>query len=330
MSSDPKKPRILLGTSGYSFPDWVGRFYPEGTPSSKMLTLYAREFSTVEVNATYYRIPPPSTLHAMEKKTPEGFEFVIKAHHDMTHERSLDPELYASFARAVEPVAEAGKLHGIMAQFPYGFRRAPENEAFLLELKRRLPEAPLFIEFRHRSWIEEEVFQRLDAAGIGYVSVDEPDLPGLVPPIARVTGGAGGSAGAGAVGGAGAGIGYVRLHGRNKENWFRHPERGRPDRPRGADREPGTAPVTAPRADRDYGPLFAADAPAPTPGPSGASSDRYDYLYSKADLEEWVVKIKEMTLKAKKTFVFFNNCHVGQAATGAKLMRRLLEGEGLL
>jgi uncharacterized protein YecE (DUF72 family) len=336
--------KILLGTSGYSFPDWVGRFYPAGIERSQMLDFYAREFPAVEVNATYYRIPPPSTLRAMERKTPPGFEFVIKTHHDMTHERSLDPDLYETFARSVMPIVEAGKLHGFMAQFPYSFRRTPENEAFLVELKRRLPDAPLFVEFRHRSWVEESgaggaagggasaggdvrggpIWPLLDAAGIGYVSVDEPDLPGLVPPIARVTGPER--------------IGYVRLHGRNKENWFAHPERGRPDRgegrptARGAGK--GAAPVTA--SSRDYGPLFsgedaaAGSAHAAKPGPSGASSDRYDYLYSEAELQEWVGKIREMTAKAKKTFVFFNNCHVGQAATGAKLMRRLLEGEGLL
>jgi uncharacterized protein YecE (DUF72 family) len=67
----------------------------------------------------------------------------------------------------------------------------------------------------------------------------------------------------------------------------------------------------------------------PAPG-GGKSGDRYDYLYSEPELREWVEKIREMTAKAKKTFVFFNNCHVGQAASGAKLMRRLLEGEGLL
>ncbi len=148
------------------------------------------------------------------------------------------------------------------------------------------------------------------------MSVDEPDLPGLVPPVARVTGE----------------VGYVRLHGRNKENWWGPESRasGRPDGSRGRKR-PGTT-----EAPTEYGPLFAsaaaetealhaADAPAPR-----ASGDRYDYLYSEPELREWVEKIREMTAKAKKTFVFFNNCHVGQAASGAKLMRRLLEGEGLL
>ena len=124
------------------------------------------------------------------------------------------------------------------------------------------------MEFRHGSWAEESVWDRLDAEGIGYVSVDEPDLPGLVPPVARVTGPAR--------------IGYVRLHGRNKENWWRNPERGRPDRGRGSGVQAGEGrraaePVTA----AEYGPLFAAAAPPPAPGPSGTSSDRYDYLYPK-------------------------------------------------
>jgi uncharacterized protein YecE (DUF72 family) len=345
---------ILIGTSGYSFLDWVGPFYPPGTEKSRMLDFYARHFPAVEVNATYYRIPPPSTLHAMERKTPEGFQFVVKAHHDMTHDQSLDSEIYRVFARAVEPLRMAGKLSGFLAQFPYGFRRTARNEEFLVEMKLRLPEAPLWVEFRHASWIRDDVFAWMDEQGIGYVSVDEPDLPGLVPPVARATGPGP----------------YVRFHGRNKENWWRNPERGRPDRggemrsrplepaaeayaPGGTD--PGTrararAKVQA-RAQADFGPLFARESPAggegggaggpsggaggegaeaPAPGPSGTSSDRYDYLYSEAELQEWVQKIRELAAKSKKTFVFFNNCHVGQAATGAKLMRRLLEGEGLL
>jgi uncharacterized protein YecE (DUF72 family) len=311
---------ILIGTSGYSFPDWVGPFYPPGTDRGKMLDHYVRHFPAVEVNATYYRIPPPSTLHSMERKTPPGFEFVVKAHHDMTHERSLDPELYRSFARSVEPLQAAGKLSGVLAQFPYAFRRTRENETFLVELKQRLPDAPLFVEFRHSSWVRDDLFPWLEGEGLGYVSVDEPDLPGLVPPIARATGQ----------------LGYVRLHGRNKENWWRSDtgtkefagSDARRRRERGGRR---------PRSDAEYGPLFSADtAPADTAGTGGPpqarpwSGDRYDYLYSEAELKEWVEKIRELSTKAKKTFVFFNNCHVGQAATGAKLMRRLLEGEGLL
>jgi len=315
---------ILIGTSGYSFPDWVGPFYPPGTDRRQMLDYYAHEFRAVEVNSTYYRIPPPSTIDAMERKTPPGFEFVVKVHHDMTHERSLDPDLYRSFTRAVDPLRMAGKLSGVLAQFPYAFRRSPENQSFLVEMKRRLPDAPLFVEFRHASWIRDDLFPWLEEHGLGYVSVDEPELPGLVPPVARATGD----------------VGYVRFHGRNKANWWGAGE-GRGGVSAGQSSSP--APRRSARPIPSYGPLFAAStttaatpsAPAtpsalPAPGPSGTSSDRYDYLYSEAELSEWVRKIRELSVKAKKTFVFFNNCHVGQAATGAKLMRRLLEGEGLL
>ena len=331
---------ILIGTSGYSFPDWVGPFYPSGTDRACMLDYYAREFPAVEVNATYYRIPPPSTLAAMERKTPPGFEFVVKAHHDMTHERSLDPDMFRAFHRAIEPVRAAGKLHGLLAQFPYAFRRTPENESHLVELKRRLPEGvPLFVEFRHNSWIHRDLFPWMEGEGLGYVSVDEPDLPGLVPPIARATGE----------------VGYVRFHGRNRVNWWKGEGTGRVARA-GANDAAGPAADAAPpsaaraatsrgRARRaptpaeDIGPLFtgvaepgafAAEPLEPPPSPRAPSTDRYDYLYSEEELREWVEKIRDLATKTRKTFIFFNNCHVGQAATGAKLMRRLLEGPGPL
>jgi uncharacterized protein YecE (DUF72 family) len=312
---------ILIGTSGYSFPDWVGAFYPPGTESRQMLDYYVREFSTVEVNSTYYRVPPPSTLRGMERRTPPHFEFVVKTHHDMTHEQSLDPELYRSFARAVEPLEEAEKLSGILAQFPQAFHRTPENERFLDELKRRLPPTPLFIEFRHDSWVRNGAFLRLEEHGLHFVSVDEPDLPRLLPPIARATGE----------------IGYVRFHGRNKRNWWKR--ESEPVAGRDSDLAETTGSAESHSTGMaSLGPLFAGapdetgPRPRPVAPPKGRSKSllRYDYLYSEEELKEWVGKIRELATSTKKTFVFFNNCHAGQAATGAKLMRRLLEGEGLL
>jgi uncharacterized protein YecE (DUF72 family) len=318
---------ILIGTSGYSFLDWVGPFYPPGTTRAQMLDFYVRHFPAVEVNATYYRIPPPSTLAAMERKTPAGFEFVVKAHAAMTHEGSTAPALYAEFRRAVEPVARAGKLSGYLAQFPWAFRRGAREEEHLRALRRLLPDAPLFVEFRHKSWIAEDVFGFLEQEGLGYVCVDEPDLPGLVPPVARAT----------------TDIAYVRFHGRNRANWWAS---ARAEREHGGEsaaagdsagavgaaRAIAAEPVVASPVQRSLD-LFAGgdvepDA-LPKPPPASrraASSDRYDYLYSEQELREWAEKIRELAMKTKKTFVFFNNCHVGQAATGAKLMRRLLEG----
>jgi uncharacterized protein YecE (DUF72 family) len=319
---------VLIGTSGYSFPDWVGPFYPEGTTRAQMLDYYVKQFPAVEVNATYYRIPPPGTLAAMERKTPRGFEFIVKTNAAMTHEGSTDPALYDSFRRAVEPVARAGKLSGFLAQFPWAFRPSAQAEEHLRALQRFLPEAPLFVEFRHRSWINDQTFRFLEDEGLHYVSVDEPDLPGLVPPIARATGD----------------LAYVRLHGRNKENWWAsaRADRARASAGRGADRVATSAgeetaaypaqgsldlfgdggAASPARIGRGLGRRAGADARAAAP----PSSDRYDYLYSEQELRDWAEKIRELAMKSKKTFVFFNNCHVGQAATGAKLMRRLLEG----
>src|SRR5688572_4315800 len=318
-----RTPQIILGTSGWSFPDWVGHYYPPGTDRSQMLDFYAREFPAVEVNSTYYRIPHSRTFEAIQRKTPPGFEFVVKTHHDMTHLQSRDPQLYRDFAQSIRPLREAGKLTGILAQFPYAFRRTPEHEDFLRRLRDLLGgDEPLFVEFRHRSWMDEDVFRDLDREDLGYVSVDEPDLPGLVPPVARVTGS----------------IAYVRFHGRNKDTWWAERDRGAPDRGKArgeiaADAARAKAAAkTGARASADFGPLFSGtpDRPAEAPAPARTSSTRYDYSYTEDELKEWVEKIREMTEKAKKTFVFFNNCHVGQAATSAKLMRKLLEGEGML
>ncbi len=306
-----------------------------------MLDFYVRNFPAVEVNATYYRIPPPSTLAAMDRKTPAGFEFVVKANAAMTHEGSTDPKVYSDFRRAVEPLARAGKLSGFLAQFPWAFRRGAREEEHLRAMRRLLPEAPLFVEFRHKSWISEELFQFLEREGLGYVSVDEPDLPGLVPPVARATGD----------------LAYVRFHGRNRANWWASARRERDAAAELAAAGPtsaGPATVGPAAVERDEEPPALAAEPEPTysaqgsldlfgagqaaeppararPAPTRvASSDRYDYLYSEQELREWAEKIRDLAMKTKKTFVFFNNCHVGQAAAGAKLMRRLLEGPGIL
>jgi len=290
---------ILLGTSGYSYPDWYGVFYPPGLERAKQLDYYVRQFKTVEVNSTYYRIPPPSTFAAMERKTPADFEFVVKANSEMTHKLTHDPKVYEAFQAAMAPLRAARKLSGVLAQFPQSFHRSDDNERFLTEMQERLEGSPLFVEFRHNSWMHEDVFQWMERASLGYVSVDEPSLPGLLPPVARATGS----------------IAYVRFHGRNAGSWYSRDE-GAADRAATDTRaSAGKAPVTKPTAMK---------ATAMKPRDRDRPLLRYDYLYSEAELKEWATKIRELNQKTQKTFVFFNNCHAGQAATGAKLMRKLL------
>jgi len=195
---------ILLGTSGYSFDDWVGPFYPPGLRKGAFLDFYARYYPTVEVNSTYYRIPHPSVLYQMERKTPENFVFVVKLNGEMTHKLSRDPALYDQFHAILRPLTDAGKFGGVLAQFPWGFKDAPENRDFIAFLRDRFPEMPAFVEFRHVSWLNDEALDLLRRLDLGYVSVDEPRLPGLLPPIVHRT----------------ADTGYVRFHGRNAKDWW--------------------------------------------------------------------------------------------------------------
>lgn len=259
-------PEILVGTSGYSFADWVGPFYPPGMKSGAFLEFYARHFSLVEVNSTYYRIPNPRVLDLMEKKTPPGFRFVVKLHQSFTHERSLDPALLRDFLAVLEPLKAAGKYDGLLAQFPWAFRKSAACAAHLVALREALPGEPLFAEFRHASWVTPGLGGWLREHGIGYCAVDEPALPGLVPPVTLVT----------------TDDAYLRFHGRNEQTWW--------------GREGG---------------------------------DRYDYEYSEAELRDWLVKIREMASQARRTYLFFNNCHAGQAARNARLMQELLRQQKL-
>jgi uncharacterized protein YecE (DUF72 family) len=195
---------VRIGTSGYSYKDWKGIFYPEKIDQSKMLDFYAEHFDTVEINSTYYGIPRPQVFENMAKKTKPDFEFIIKAHQSMTHKRELLHKETPVFLEAIKPMAESGKLTGILAQFPWSFPNTPENLNYLCKCRELLADYPLFVEFRHSSWIKEEIFQLLRAHQIGYVSVDEPQLEKMVPPFAVAT----------------ADIGYVRFHGRNSSSWY--------------------------------------------------------------------------------------------------------------
>ena len=257
---------IIVGTSGYSFADWVGPFYPPGTRSGEFLPYYARHFGAVEVNTTYYRMPSAALLERMERKTPPGFRFLVKLHQSMTHELTRDTAIYSEFRAALAPLRAADKFDGLLAQFPWGFKRTPAALDHLGALRDLLPGDPLFVEFRHDSWNTPDLAPWLKQRALGYCAVDEPALPGLMPPVTHLT----------------ADDAYVRFHGRNEATWW---------------------------------------------GRSGG--DRYDYNYAESELREWVKKIGDLATQARRTYLFFNNCHAGQAARNAKLMQELLRQQNL-
>ncbi len=199
---------IRIGTSGYSYDDWIGHFYPEGTAQNEMLAFYAQHLSTTEINYTYYRMPNARTLAAMASKVPDDFVFTVKATKEMTHDREGDPAIFTQFNAALQPLIEDGKFGCVLAQFPNSFRPDDTNREYLQVFRDRMGDTPTVIEFRNAGWITDETMEFLRANNLGYCCVDEPQMKGLIPPIAVAT----------------APIGYVRFHGRNYQKWWHHDE----------------------------------------------------------------------------------------------------------
>ena len=176
---------LRIGTSGFSYDDWVGPVYPEGLPAREHLQYYASLFPTVELNVTYYRIPAASTVSGWVRKTPDDFLFAVKAYGELTHQRESHD--FAGFVAAIEPLIEAHKLGCVLAQFPYSFHPTPENKEYLRRLRAGFGDLPLVVEFRNSGWVDDETFALLRAENLGYCCVDEPRLKGLMPPIAVAT-----------------------------------------------------------------------------------------------------------------------------------------------
>jgi uncharacterized protein YecE (DUF72 family) len=171
---------IRIGTSGYNYPEWRGSFYPEKFPASKMLPYYAGRFATVEINYTFYRMPSPRTIAGWDAETPAGFTFALKAPQRITHFarlRNVDEPLgyFLEIARGLGP-----KLGPVLFQLPPNFPRDVERLSGLLE---RLPAGlRAAFEFRHASWLAEDVYERLRAANAALCIADsETSHTPLVP-----------------------------------------------------------------------------------------------------------------------------------------------------
>lgn len=208
-------PPIRVGCAGYSYEDWVGPFYPQSSVKGDRLSEYARHFSLVELNFSYYAMPRREQLGAMAEKVPAEFLFVIKAHGSLTHERTADWEARATeFSSAITGLGE--KLGGVLLQFPFSFHYTRENRRYLAALTEELRNrcsgagakgAELFVEFRNREWERPSVLEGMARRRLHRVLVDAPTLPELPHSIngteALPTN-----------------LLYLRLHGRNRENWW--------------------------------------------------------------------------------------------------------------
>ncbi len=211
----------FVGTSGFSFDDWLGPVYPAGLPKSKWLQYYeqALGFDAVELNFTYYTMPTARTLESMVHRTGPDFTFVVRSHKEMTHDIWQDEKrqvlkdtsaAFRTFGEGIKPLVEAGRLGCVLIQFPVFFYPVPASLEYLGRLPELLPAVPLVIEFRNRSWLRDTVFRLLEQTEMGFCVVDEPRLARLMPFTPRRTGR----------------IAYFRFHGRNP-NWFNAPREER-------------------------------------------------------------------------------------------------------
>ena len=236
-------PALRIGTSGWNYPTgrgtWNGIFYPPSRKRPKgfdELAFYASHFDTVEVNSTFYGQPRAEVSRAWAARTPAGFEFSVKLYQKFTHPKmynervagSLAPEAAAmgdgdwleaitkpnqadldEFRRGIDPLATAGKLGALLAQFPPSFKETAASRDYLAGLLAALAGYQVAVELRHRSWSDRvgETLALLNQFQAAWVQIDEPKFKfsirqNYLPNVE--------------------GFYYMRLHGRNVAQWWRH------------------------------------------------------------------------------------------------------------
>ncbi|MFP3041621.1 DUF72 domain-containing protein [Treponema primitia] len=197
--------QIEIGTCGYHYTDWIGPVYPEGTPKTDYLRLYAGRFPTVELDYAYYTMPTAAQLANMLETGPE-LTFSIKAHETLTHK--VNPDTWEGDARtyreALKPLLQARRLGAVLFQFPYSFHYEPDQRRYLDKVLSFFADVPLAVEFRNAEWINNRVIDALRNRNAALVSLDMPELKGLPPALDTVT----------------APLAYLRFHGRNGETWW--------------------------------------------------------------------------------------------------------------
>ena len=251
-------------------------WYPRGVSTSKAwLAYYAERFDTVEVDSPYYHLPDPAVTGHWAQRTPPEFVFHVKAHKTMTHHEEAEQEqAFADFRASIEPLELSGKLRGILLQYHPRFVKSDDAKAELSRVQALLDPLVPLVEFRHRSWLEEDeradTLAFLERSGIAYVSVDAPRTraSNVVPPVAAAT----------------HRVAYVRFHGRNAWTWNIRSEK---------------------------------------------SSERFDWMYSAEELEEWAVDLGRLAGAADEVYAMFNNNRDDFAPRSAAILRGLLDESGI-
>jgi uncharacterized protein YecE (DUF72 family) len=274
---------LRIGTSGWNYPagkgTWNGIFYPAASKGRRRqgakakfdeLAYYAEHFDTVEVNTTFYGQPKATVAQTWASRTPPGFEFSLKLYRKLTHPDipgvpPLDVECIDEYRRGIEPLATAGKVGALLAQFPPSFKQTPESQGYLDTLLDRFRDYPMAVELRHRSWSDDfsSTLSLLNSHDAALTQIDEPKFKvsirqNQLPNIS--------------------GFYYMRLHGRNAEQWWKHDK----------------------------------------------SEDRYNYLYSTAELKPVSETADAARRLVKKFYLYFNNHFASKAVVNAVMIKSQL------
>jgi uncharacterized protein YecE (DUF72 family) len=169
--------RVLIGCSGWNYADWRGPFYPaRGCPTNRWLEFYARNFPTVEVNSTFYRLASRDAVARWLTQTPEDFIFAPKISRYITHIKRLGDmeQPVARYYERIEPLVDSPKFGPVLWQLPENFHRSDER---LLNALDNLPPGRHAFEFRHPSWFNEDVYAMLRARDVALVIGDHPERP---------------------------------------------------------------------------------------------------------------------------------------------------------
>ncbi len=202
--------QVLFGTAGWSYLDWEGTVYPARIPRGfNQLEFLAREkkMDFVEVNTSFYRIPPEKMAEGWINKIGgiDHFGFWIKIHQNFTHKQTLIKNELNAFLKFLGPLIREKKLLGLLAQFPYSFKFTSQNLKYLDMIFQIFGRYNLVIEFRHKSWNCTEIIDRFREQAVIWANIDQPVISESLPLTSISTHPK---------------IAYIRIHGRNYQHWF--------------------------------------------------------------------------------------------------------------
>jgi len=203
---------LLIGTSGYDYPDWKGGFYPVSLARTKFLEYYSEHFNSLELNGTYYRMPTAEQMRKMIDRSGGRVKFTVKAFGELTHgsyagaygDKTNYQLLISEFKKALEPLITEKLLLCALFQFPESYHYEKEERLYLDTLLKEVSDVPVVVEMRNTKWQNEQVYNALKERNVGWCITDNPSLKNLLKLDYINT----------------SDIAYMRFHGRNADMWY--------------------------------------------------------------------------------------------------------------